>query len=126
MAIAAALVGPVAASAASAAGDAEAVKAVIARETALTNSASYRALWNMYEPAFHKMCDYARWLKAAKLIHKAYPTLNTISIQVRVSGQRAVANYVLRYKKIVLARPTGDVYVKIGGKWLDRESQCGY
>jgi hypothetical protein len=112
LAIVAALAAPAAASAAPAAGDAEAVKAVILRETALTNSASWSALWNTYEPAFHRMCNHARWLAAAKVVHKAYPQLNTIAIQVRVSGSRAVANYVLRYRKIVLAWPQGDVYVK--------------
>jgi hypothetical protein len=107
--------------------DARAVKALILRENAAFNSGSWQALWNMYAPSFHKLCKYPRWAAAGKKLRAKVPSTSTTGIRVRVvSGERAVASYVLRAGSKVIARPKGDVYVKLGGRWLDSESDCGY
>ena len=62
-----------------------------------------------------------------RTIHKVARTgpVTTANITVRVTGNRALANYVIKSRTgKVLARAKGDVYLKIGGRWLDEESAC--
>jgi hypothetical protein len=102
--------------------DADAVKALINRQTSLFNARQWKALWATYVPSFRSSCSYAQWVAQNKTIRTRFGRVSTTNISVRVSGRRALANYVVRAGTKVVARPKNDVYVKMGTRWLDQES----
>ena len=114
------------AAAAPRADDAGAVRSLIVRENAAFNAGSWRALWNMYTPSFHRMCNYARWVAAAKRLRAQVSRTSTTGIRVRVvNPERAIASYVLRVGTQVIAQPRNDLYVKLGGRWLAEVTLAG-
>ncbi|TML84468.1 MAG: hypothetical protein E6G08_17355 [Actinobacteria bacterium] len=120
--VAASLAGSVAAAPLS---DASAVKTLIQRETALFNAGSWRALYALYTPSFRAKCAFGVWSAANRQFRRQTGPVTTANITVRVTGNRALANYVIKSRTgKVLARAKGDVYLKIGGRWLDEESAC--
>jgi len=105
--------------------DADSVKALLQRETALFNAGKWKALYALYTPAFRAKCPFGPWAAVNRQGRKQVGPVTTTNITVRVSGKRAVANYVVKNKTgRVLAHTKGDVYVKIAGRWLDQQATC--
>jgi hypothetical protein len=123
VAVAASLAGSAAAAPRS---DAASVKALLLRETALFNAGEWSALYALYTPSFRAKCGFAAWSAANRQFRRQVGPVTTTNIVVRVTGTRALANYVIKAKTgKVLGRAKGDVYLKIGGRWLDQETSCG-
>jgi hypothetical protein len=105
--------------------DADTVKALLQRETTLFNAGSWKALYALYTPSFRAKCKFAAWSAANRQFRKQAGPVTTANVTVRVTGRRALASYVIKAKSgNTLARAKGDVYVKIGGRWLDEETRC--
>jgi hypothetical protein len=105
--------------------DASSVKALVQRETALFNAGNWRALYALYTPSFRAKCGFAVWSAANRQFRRQTGPVTTANITVRVSDKRALANYLIKSKTgKMLARARGDVYLKIGGRWLDEETGC--
>jgi hypothetical protein len=102
--------------------DAAAVAALINRQTALFNARKWQTLWLTYTPTFRSSCPYTQWAASTRKLRAQTGPVSPTNIVVRVSGRRALANYVIRAGGKVVARPRGDVYVKLGGRWLDQEA----
>jgi hypothetical protein len=105
--------------------DADSVKALLQRETALFNAGKWRALYALYTPSFHAKCPFEPWAAVNRQGRRQVGPVTTVNISVQATGNRAVASYVVKNRTgKVLARTKGDVYLKIAGRWLDEQTAC--
>lgn len=97
----------------------------------LFKQARWRELYRTYTPRFRASCPYARWLAGTKEARRQLGTDFVVrNVRVRVRGNRAAVTYETvdegRVHKVTSSSP--DIYVRIGGRWLDEldsQTTCG-
>ena len=108
------------------------VAATIKAEASAFNGRHWHALWNLHTPRYRSTCNYAKYVTAEKRVRAHGGTVTTTRIRVRfVSPKRALAYYFLVTETHQTIRQGGDVYAKVGSRWLDELNRpgragCGY
>jgi hypothetical protein len=108
------------------------VAATVKAETKAFNGRHWHVLWNLHTPRYRSTCNYARFVAAEKRVRARGGTVTTTRIRVRVvSPKRALAYYFLVTQTHQTIRQAGDVYAKVGSRWLDElnspgRAGCGY
>jgi hypothetical protein len=108
------------------------VTATIRAETRAFNARHWQALWNLQTPRYRATCSYTKFVAAERRFRAATGTVTTTNIHIRVvSAKRAVADYVLVTQSHLRVHDRGDVYAKVGSRWLDDLDEpfklgCGY
>jgi hypothetical protein len=108
------------------------VTATVKAETRAFNARHWHALWNLHTPRYRSTCNYAKFVAAEKRVRARGGTVTTTRIRVRVvSPMHALAYYFLVMQSHETIRQGGDVYAKIGSRWLDELNKpgragCGY
>jgi hypothetical protein len=108
------------------------VAATIKAEARAFNGRHWHALWNLHTPRYRSTCNYAEFVAAEKRVRARGGSVTTTRIRVRVvSPTRALAYYFLVTQSRQTIRQAGDVYAKVGSRWLDELNRpgragCGY
>ena len=108
------------------------VTATIKAEARAFNGRNWHALWNLHTPHYRSTCNYGKFVAAEKRVRARGGTVTTTRIRVRVvSPKRALAYYFLLTQSRQSIRQSGDVYAKVGSRWLDELNRpgragCGY
>jgi hypothetical protein len=101
--------------------------ATLRSEDALSRTGQTKRLWALFTPRFHRQCPYAKF---AVLQQKQAKILKQLKLRVtgsRVVGARAYVSYRYLLGTKVAVTVTGDVFVKIRGRWfdeLDHSTRC--
>jgi hypothetical protein len=108
------------------------VTATVKAEANAFNGRHWHALWNLHTPRYRSTCNYAKFVAAEKRVRGRGGTVTTTRIRVHVvSPKRALAYYFLVTQSRQTIRQSGDVYAKVGSRWLDELNRpgragCGY
>jgi hypothetical protein len=108
------------------------VAATVGAEVRAFNGRQWQALWKLHTPRYRSTCSYAKFVAAEKRVRSRGGTLSATRIHVRVvSPKRALAYYFLVTQSHQTIRQVGDVYGKVGSRWLDELNRpgragCGY
>lgn len=100
------------------------------RQAAAFAARDWPALWSLYSPRFHAVCDHGSWLAVTRHARRTFPSAPRILIDhVRIRGNRAWVSYVWLWHKGQSLYVEDDLAVRIGGHWydeLDSNTTCGY
>jgi hypothetical protein len=108
------------------------VATTLKAETAAFNARHWRALWALHTPRYRSTCNYSKYVAAEKRVRARAGRVKTTKLRVTlVSPGRAVARYFLITQSHQTIRTYGDVYAKVGSRWLDELNRpgtpgCGY
>jgi hypothetical protein len=108
------------------------VATTLKAEAAVFNARHWRALWILHTPRYRSTCSYAKYVAAEKRVRARAGRVRTTNVRVTlVSPRRAVARYFLITQSHQTIREFGDVYAKVGSRWLDELDRpgtagCGY
>jgi hypothetical protein len=108
------------------------VATTVKAEAKAFNARHWHALWNLHTPRYRSTCNYAKYVAAEKRVRARGGPVTTTRIRVRVvSPRRALAYYFLVTQSHQTIRQSGDVYAKVGSRWLDELNRpgragCGY
>jgi hypothetical protein len=96
------------------------VAATLRAEAAAFNARDFAALWKLHTPRFRATCNRTRYIAAERRFRTRAGRLTVKQIRVTVfSTGRAFADYILIAQSGQRAHNYGDVYAKVGTRWLD-------
>jgi hypothetical protein len=108
------------------------VTATLRAETRAFNARHWQAFWKLQTPRYRSTCGYAKFVAAERRFRAQVGVVKTTNIRVRVvSPKRAVAEYDFVTQSHQRFHDHGDVYAKVGSRWLDDLDEpgrlgCGY
>ena len=79
----------------------------------------YRQLWGLFTPRFHASCNYSKFLAEAKQQRAETKGLRLVLLSERIVGNRGYLKYHYLQGSKVVVTIANDLYVRIGGRWLD-------
>jgi hypothetical protein len=102
------------------------VATTLKAETAAFNARHWRALWALHTPRYRSTCNYSKYVAAEKRVRARGGRVRVTHLRVTlVSRGRAVARYFLITQSHQTIRNFGDVYAKVGSRWLDELDRPG-
>jgi len=93
--------------------------ATLIREIALTRAGSYQPLYQLYTPRFRATCPYRRFVAAMKHQRAQLAGITFKVIAQHISDDHATLDYHVLLGTSVVATIRGDIFRRIGGRWLD-------
>jgi hypothetical protein len=98
-------------------------KDLVLRQTTLLKQGKWREMYASFTPRFRRSCPYPTFVAQGREMRRALGNFQLRAIQTRnETATRAILAYSFVKNGQVIARVTfrhRDVYVKVGGRWLD-------
>lgn len=92
---------------------------VTLQQDRLLRAGEFKKLYGLFTTRFKQQCGYAKFQQQAA---KSRSQLKGITLKVtgeQITGSRGIVKYKYLRGTKVLATITNDLYVKVGGRWLD-------
>ena len=102
-------------------------RATILQQTSLLKQGKWRAMYATFTPRFRRSCPYSTFAAQGRELRRSLGNYQLRDIRVRnETATRAILAYSFVRNGRTLGRITfshRDVYVKIGGRWLDERDR---
>jgi hypothetical protein len=93
--------------------------ATLRTEMRLIHLGDFRSYYELFSPTFRATCPLAAFLRFDRGVQQRFSGLSLRILAVRIDGSKASLTYEFLHDGVAVGKLTGDVYVKVDGKWYD-------